>query len=50
MEATKQLTSRAGDLHDGTGLSDTTTPDGAISDKIFNGLDEYDLLAIGSLS
>jgi len=35
-----------GDLHDGTGLSDTTVPDGKITDKIFNYLD-HDLLSIG---
>jgi hypothetical protein len=37
----------AGDLHDGAGLSDTTTPDGEISIKIFDDVD-YDLLAIGN--
>lgn len=35
-----------GDLHDGTGLSDTTVPDGKITDEIFKHLD-YDLLSIG---
>jgi 2',3'-cyclic-nucleotide 2'-phosphodiesterase (5'-nucleotidase family) len=35
-----------GDLHDGTGLSDTTTPDGKITDEIFKYIN-YDLLAIG---
>ncbi|QVM08181.1 hypothetical protein D8B26_002874 [Coccidioides posadasii str. Silveira] len=36
-----------GDLHDGNGLSDTTTPNGAVSDTIFSEID-YDLLAIGN--
>ncbi|KAI1165268.1 Metallo-dependent phosphatase-like protein [Nemania serpens] len=36
-----------GDLHDGAGLSDATTPDGAISIKIFDDVD-YDLLTIGN--
>ncbi|WEW54843.1 hypothetical protein PRK78_000269 [Emydomyces testavorans] len=36
-----------GDLHDGNGLSDVTTPDGLISDAIFSEID-YDLLAIGN--
>ena len=36
----------SGDLHDGTGLSDTTIPDGEITDEIFKYLD-YDLLSIG---
>ncbi|KAI3323308.1 Metallo-dependent phosphatase-like protein [Xylariaceae sp. AK1471] len=36
-----------GDLHDGAGLSDATTPDGEISIKIFDDVD-YDLLAIGN--
>ncbi|KAI1761394.1 Metallo-dependent phosphatase-like protein [Hypoxylon sp. FL1150] len=36
-----------GDLHDGAGLSDATTPDGKISMKIFDKV-EYDLLAIGN--
>ncbi|KAI1981992.1 hypothetical protein LOZ53_000756 [Ophidiomyces ophidiicola] len=36
-----------GDLHDGNGLSDTTTPNGAVSDNIFAEID-YDLLAIGN--
>jgi 2',3'-cyclic-nucleotide 2'-phosphodiesterase (5'-nucleotidase family) len=36
-----------GDLHDGTGLSDTTTPDGKVSNQIFNELSDYDLLTIG---
>jgi 2',3'-cyclic-nucleotide 2'-phosphodiesterase (5'-nucleotidase family) len=35
-----------GDLHDGTGLSDTTVPDGKITDEIFKYMD-YDLLSIG---
>lgn len=35
-----------GDLHDGTGLSDTTSPDGETSNKIFDEL-SYDLLTIG---
>ncbi len=37
-----------GDLHDGNGLSDATTPNGAISNPIFENLD-YDLLTIGQL-
>ncbi|CAJ2508062.1 Uu.00g092480.m01.CDS01 [Anthostomella pinea] len=36
-----------GDLHDGAGLSDATSPDGEISMKIFDQVD-YDLLAIGN--
>ncbi|OIW33827.1 hypothetical protein CONLIGDRAFT_677571 [Coniochaeta ligniaria NRRL 30616] len=36
-----------GDLHDGTGLSDATTPDGELSNKVFEELD-YDLLTIGN--
>ncbi|KAF3012250.1 hypothetical protein E8E14_011191 [Neopestalotiopsis sp. 37M] len=36
-----------GDLHDGTGLSDMTTPNGEISMKIFERLN-YDLLTIGN--
>jgi len=36
-----------GDLHDGTGLSDTTTPDGVLSNKVFEELSDYDLLTIG---
>ncbi|KAI1776001.1 Metallo-dependent phosphatase-like protein [Hypoxylon cercidicola] len=36
-----------GDLHDGAGLSDVTTPDGEISIKVFDQVD-YDLLAIGN--
>ncbi|KAI1102414.1 Metallo-dependent phosphatase-like protein [Jackrogersella minutella] len=36
-----------GDLHDGAGLSDATTPDGEISLKIFDKVD-YDLLTIGN--
>ena len=35
-----------GDLHDGTGLSDTTNPDGKITDEIFKNV-EYDLLTVG---
>jgi 2',3'-cyclic-nucleotide 2'-phosphodiesterase (5'-nucleotidase family) len=35
-----------GDLHDGTGLSDTTSPDGKITDEIFKYVD-FDLLSIG---
>ncbi|KAK3940521.1 Metallo-dependent phosphatase-like protein [Diplogelasinospora grovesii] len=37
-----------GDLHDGTGLSDTTAPDGEVAIKIFEELDSYDLLTIGN--
>ncbi|KAI2643239.1 Metallo-dependent phosphatase-like protein [Xylaria nigripes] len=36
-----------GDLHDGTGLSDATTPDGSLSWNVFNDVD-YDLLSIGN--
>ncbi|KAH8202877.1 hypothetical protein TruAng_002930 [Truncatella angustata] len=36
-----------GDLHDGAGLSDATTPDGEISNTIFEKID-YDLLTIGN--
>jgi len=36
----------SGDLHDGTGLSDTTDPDGEITDEIFKFLD-YDVLSVG---
>ena len=35
-----------GDLHDGNGLSDTTVPDGRITDEIFKYVD-FDLLSIG---
>lgn len=35
-----------GDLHDGTGLSNATKPDGARSMPIFDQVD-YDLLTIG---
>jgi len=37
----------SGDLHDGTGLSDTTNPDGRITNKIFQYID-YDLLSVGN--
>ena len=36
----------SGDLHDGTGLSDTTPVDGEITDEIFQYMD-YDLLSVG---
>ncbi|KAI1139065.1 Metallo-dependent phosphatase-like protein [Hypoxylon sp. FL0543] len=36
-----------GDLHDGAGLSDATTPDGEISMRVFDQV-EYDLLTIGN--
>ena len=36
-----------GDLHDGTGLSDATLPDGSLSNPIFENID-YDLLTIGN--
>ncbi|KAI0167447.1 phosphoprotein phosphatase [Pestalotiopsis sp. NC0098] len=36
-----------GDLHDGAGLSDATTPDAAISNILFEKID-YDLLTIGN--
>lgn len=35
-----------GDLHDGAGLSDATSPDGEISNVVFQKMD-YDLLTIG---
>lgn len=35
-----------GDLHDGTGLSDTTVPSGKITDRIFSYMD-YDILSVG---
>jgi hypothetical protein len=35
------------DLHDGAGLSDATTPNGNVSNAIFENVD-YDLLAIGN--
>ncbi|KAH6643563.1 Metallo-dependent phosphatase-like protein [Boeremia exigua] len=36
-----------GDLHDGAGLSDATSPNGLVSNPIFENL-EYDLLTIGN--
>ncbi|KAL8688819.1 MAG: hypothetical protein Q9224_004791 [Gallowayella concinna] len=36
-----------GDLHDGNGLSDASTPNGAISNPIFENVD-YDILTIGN--
>lgn len=36
-----------GDLHDGNGLSDASTPNGALSNPIFEKID-YDLLTIGN--
>ncbi|KAI1473468.1 Metallo-dependent phosphatase-like protein [Daldinia eschscholtzii] len=36
-----------GDLHDGAGLSDATSPDGEVSMKVFDKV-QYDLLAIGN--
>ncbi|KAK0673932.1 Metallo-dependent phosphatase-like protein [Cercophora samala] len=38
----------SGDLHDGTGLSDSTTPNGEISNEIFVKQTKYDLLTIGN--
>ena len=38
-----------GDLHDGSGLSDATTPNGRLSNPIFENVD-YDLLTIGTRS
>lgn len=38
-----------GDLHDGAGLSDATTPNGNVTNAIFENVD-YDLLTIGKLS
>ena len=38
-----------GDLHDGAGLSDATTPNGAVSNAVFaSGGIDFDLLAIGN--
>jgi 2',3'-cyclic-nucleotide 2'-phosphodiesterase (5'-nucleotidase family) len=37
----------SGDLHDGNGLSDATTPNGAVSNPVFENVD-YDLLTIGN--
>lgn len=37
-----------GDLHDGTGLSDATNPNGLVSNIIFENID-YDLLTIGQI-
>ncbi|QIW94875.1 hypothetical protein AMS68_000393 [Peltaster fructicola] len=36
-----------GDLHDGAGLSDATTPNGVVSNALFEEID-YDLLSIGN--
>jgi 2',3'-cyclic-nucleotide 2'-phosphodiesterase (5'-nucleotidase family) len=36
-----------GDFHDGGGLSDSTSPKGAVSDSIFENID-YDILTIGN--
>ncbi|PGH13821.1 hypothetical protein AJ79_03389 [Helicocarpus griseus UAMH5409] len=36
-----------GDLHDGNGLSDTTTPNGVYTDELFTKVD-YDLLTVGN--
>ncbi|KAB8527821.1 hypothetical protein FH972_025472 [Carpinus fangiana] len=36
-----------GDLHDGNGLSDATSPNGAVTNPIFENID-YDLLTIGN--
>lgn len=38
-----------GDLHDGSGLSDATAPNGVVSNVIFENID-YDLLTIGTIS
>ncbi|KAK4661891.1 uncharacterized protein QC763_0107680 [Podospora pseudopauciseta] len=38
----------SGDLHDGTGLSDSTTPNGEISNEIFVQQTGYDLLTLGN--
>ncbi|GAM40376.1 hypothetical protein TCE0_039f12680 [Talaromyces pinophilus] len=37
----------SGDFHDGGGLSDSTSPKGAVSDSIFENID-YDILTIGN--
>ena len=41
------LLTREQDLHDGAGLSDATSPNGNISNAIFENVD-YDLLTIGN--
>lgn len=38
----------SGDLHDGTGLSDSTKPNGEVSNEIFVRQTQYDLLTIGT--
>ncbi|KAK4231502.1 Metallo-dependent phosphatase-like protein [Podospora fimiseda] len=38
----------SGDLHDGTGLSDSTKPNGEVSNEIFAKQTGYDLLTIGN--
>lgn len=42
-----RLTGISGDLHDGAGLSDATSPNGQLSNPIFEKVD-YDLLTIGN--
>ncbi|GIC88972.1 Ser/Thr protein phosphatase family protein [Aspergillus udagawae] len=37
----------SGDFHDGGGLSDSTSPKGAVSDSIFENID-YDILTVGN--
>lgn len=39
--------STTGDLHDGNGLSDAETPDGVLSNPVFENID-YDILTIGN--
>lgn len=46
LEGRDLLVVDTGDHHDGTGLSDTTNPDGKITEEIFKYVD-YDLLTVG---
>lgn len=47
MRASQLTKVLSGDLHDGSGLSDATSPVGAVSNRIFEEVD-YDLLTIGN--
>jgi hypothetical protein len=49
LEGRDLLVVDSGDLHDGTGLSDTTVPDGKITDRIFQYV-EFDLLSVGRVA
>ncbi len=44
--AVLELNTETGDLHDGAGLSDATSPNGLLSNPIFENID-YDILTIG---